>query len=186
MLERLLERGPSGVARVVVLTTNVDPVAHFAELFEEERNGIYLDATPEVELSRFATLLTLPSIVRPAAFRRARRRSLVALPAAEVAGGARVGDQQPAVAGRAWGVEGPLELRHTSLARRTRPRDQQSCRRAVSAPVDQLHPPGEAGFGPTVAGRLRHPPERRGRGGINREGSLAWFTSKEKAAPATA
>ena len=58
MLERLLERGPSGVARVVVLTTNVDPVAHFAELCEEERNGIYLDATPEVELSRFATLLT--------------------------------------------------------------------------------------------------------------------------------
>jgi hypothetical protein len=58
LLERLLERGPSGVSRVVVLTTNVDPVAHFAELCEEERNGIYLDATPEVELSRFATLLT--------------------------------------------------------------------------------------------------------------------------------
>jgi hypothetical protein len=43
---------------VVVVTTNVDPVAHFEEIFAEERKGIYQSSVPEVELSRFAVLLT--------------------------------------------------------------------------------------------------------------------------------
>lgn len=58
LLERLLEGGPREMSRVVVVTTNVDPVAHFEEVFDEERKGIYADAMPEVELSRFAVMLT--------------------------------------------------------------------------------------------------------------------------------
>jgi hypothetical protein len=58
LLERLFDRGDRDMPRVVVVTTNVDPVAHFEEVFEEERKGIYEDAVPEVELSRFAVLLT--------------------------------------------------------------------------------------------------------------------------------
>jgi hypothetical protein len=58
LLEQLLTRGPADLSRVVVVTTNVDPVAHFEEIFEEERKGIYEDAVPEIEHSRFAVLLT--------------------------------------------------------------------------------------------------------------------------------
>ena len=58
LLERLLDTEVSDVPRVVVVTTNVDPVAHFEEIFEEERAGIYEDAVPEVELGRLAVLLS--------------------------------------------------------------------------------------------------------------------------------
>ncbi len=58
LLEQLLDRAVSDVPRVVVVTTNVDPVAHFEEIFEEERAGIYEDAVPEIELSRLALLLS--------------------------------------------------------------------------------------------------------------------------------
>jgi hypothetical protein len=58
LLEGLFVKGDTDMPRVVVVTTNVDPVAHFEEVFEEERKGIYKDAVPEVELSRFAVLLT--------------------------------------------------------------------------------------------------------------------------------
>ena len=40
------------------MATTVDPIAHFEEIFEEERAGIYDDAVPEVELSRVSVLLT--------------------------------------------------------------------------------------------------------------------------------
>jgi len=56
LLERVLEDASS--PRVVIVTSNIDPVAHFEEVFEEERKGIYEDAIPEVELSRFSLLLT--------------------------------------------------------------------------------------------------------------------------------
>jgi len=44
--------------RTLVVTTNVDPIAHFQELFSEERVGIYTDDAPEVFLSRAALLLS--------------------------------------------------------------------------------------------------------------------------------
>jgi hypothetical protein len=44
--------------RAVVVTTSVDPIAHFQELFSEERDGIYTDDAPEVSLSRAALLLS--------------------------------------------------------------------------------------------------------------------------------
>src|SRR5262245_35554947 len=44
--------------RTVVVTTTVDPIAHFQELFSEERNGIYTNYAPEVALSLAALLLS--------------------------------------------------------------------------------------------------------------------------------
>jgi hypothetical protein len=44
--------------RAVVVTTSVDPIAHFQELCSEERDGIYTDDAPEVSLSRAALLLS--------------------------------------------------------------------------------------------------------------------------------
>ena len=58
LLERLLERAPNQPQRVLLVTTSVDPVAHFEEIFREERQGIYQDAIPEVELSRAPLLLS--------------------------------------------------------------------------------------------------------------------------------
>jgi hypothetical protein len=57
LLERLLEL-PTERARAVIVTTSVDPIAHFKELFSEERKGIYKNVVPEVELSRSALLLS--------------------------------------------------------------------------------------------------------------------------------
>jgi hypothetical protein len=58
LLERLLEEGADSQPRVLIVSTNVDPIAHFEEIFDEERRGIYEDPIPEVALSRFALLLT--------------------------------------------------------------------------------------------------------------------------------
>ena len=57
LLDRLLisEGTPSPG---VIVTSSVDPIAHFQELFSEERDGIYTDDAPEVSLSRAALLLS--------------------------------------------------------------------------------------------------------------------------------
>ncbi len=57
LLSRLLD-APEGQTRVLVVTSSIDPVAHFEEVFQEERKRIYADAVPEVALSRSALLLS--------------------------------------------------------------------------------------------------------------------------------
>jgi hypothetical protein len=57
LLDKLLIGDPDH-PRVVVVTTCVDPIAHFQELFSEERDGIYMDDAPEVSLSQAALLLS--------------------------------------------------------------------------------------------------------------------------------
>jgi hypothetical protein len=58
LMEKLLERGPTQPPRVVAVTSSVDPVAHFEEIFRDEREGTYEDFIPEVELSRSSLLLS--------------------------------------------------------------------------------------------------------------------------------
>ena len=59
LLEKLLERRSGETCqRIVVVTTSVDPIAHFHEIFTNEREGIYDDDIPEVELSRSSLLLS--------------------------------------------------------------------------------------------------------------------------------
>ncbi len=57
-LEKLLVREDDKPVRSLIVTSSVDPIAHFEELFQEERRGAYMDAIPEVELSRTSLLLT--------------------------------------------------------------------------------------------------------------------------------
>jgi hypothetical protein len=62
LLEKLLERPAGERARTVVVTTSIDPIAHFHEVFTKEREGIYDDDNPddipEVELSRSSLVLS--------------------------------------------------------------------------------------------------------------------------------
>lgn len=58
LLEKLLDKLPGEPSRVVVVTSSIDPVAHFEEIFGEERKGIYNDVIPEVQLSRTSLLLS--------------------------------------------------------------------------------------------------------------------------------
>ena len=58
LLEKLLERPDGEPSRVVVVTTSIDPIAHFHEIFTKEREGIYDDGIPEVQLSRSSLLLS--------------------------------------------------------------------------------------------------------------------------------
>ena len=57
LLEGLLISHPDH-PRGVVVTTSIDPIAHFQEVFSEERADIYNDDAPEVSLSRAALLLS--------------------------------------------------------------------------------------------------------------------------------
>ena len=57
LLDKLLIKD-ADYPRAVVVTSSVDPIAHFQELFSEERAGIYSDDAPEVSLSRAAHLLS--------------------------------------------------------------------------------------------------------------------------------
>jgi hypothetical protein len=57
-LEALLKRGDGDPARIVIVTTNIDPIAQFKEIFTTERKGIYDDGIPEVEFSRSSLLLS--------------------------------------------------------------------------------------------------------------------------------
>ena len=58
LLERLLELRTNQPPRALVITSTIDPIAHFRELFTEERQGIYTDLVPEVSLGRSALLLS--------------------------------------------------------------------------------------------------------------------------------
>jgi hypothetical protein len=58
LMERLLDRVGGGRPVGLVVTTTIDPLAHFNEIFQEERNAIYSTAIPEVELNRLSLLLT--------------------------------------------------------------------------------------------------------------------------------
>jgi len=57
LITKLLE-GPPTRPVALVITTTVDPVAHFKELFSDERRGIYADHVPEIALSNAALILT--------------------------------------------------------------------------------------------------------------------------------
>jgi hypothetical protein len=62
LLEKLVERkvGQKPQPRPVglIVTTTIDPTAHFAEVFSEERQEIYANAIPEVELNRSSLILS--------------------------------------------------------------------------------------------------------------------------------
>jgi hypothetical protein len=58
LLEKLLHQRENRPPNVVVVTSSIDPITHFKEIFAKEREGIYADAIPEVELSRSALLLS--------------------------------------------------------------------------------------------------------------------------------
>ena len=58
LLEQMMTPDTPGISRALVVTTTVDPIAHFEELFDKERTGIYRDAIPEVELSRILLVLS--------------------------------------------------------------------------------------------------------------------------------
>jgi hypothetical protein len=57
-LERLLAREADAPAKVVLVTTSIDPVANFHEIFDTERKAIRSDDMAEVELSRSSLLLS--------------------------------------------------------------------------------------------------------------------------------
>jgi len=58
LLEQLLDSSQREPLRVVVVTTSVDPIAHYEEIFTEERRETYDDQLPEVELSRSSHVLS--------------------------------------------------------------------------------------------------------------------------------
>jgi hypothetical protein len=58
LLEQLMEHQDGEPARIVIVTTSIDPVANFHEIFTKEREGIYDDDIPEVELSRCSLVLS--------------------------------------------------------------------------------------------------------------------------------
>jgi hypothetical protein len=57
LLERLID-SDGNPPRALAVTSSVDPIAHFRELFLEERQGIYTDLVPEVSLGRSTLLLS--------------------------------------------------------------------------------------------------------------------------------
>ena len=57
LITKLLENPPTRPVALVI-TTCVDPVAHFKELFSDERRDIYSDHVPEIALSTAALLLS--------------------------------------------------------------------------------------------------------------------------------
>jgi hypothetical protein len=57
VLGRLVQ-SPPGQRRCLVVTSNVDPIEHFEEIFLEERKGIYVNPVPEVALNRSVLILS--------------------------------------------------------------------------------------------------------------------------------
>ena len=58
LLERMTDQSTTPGERVVIVTSSVDPIANFQEVFADERQGTYTDVVPEVELSRSSLLLS--------------------------------------------------------------------------------------------------------------------------------
>jgi hypothetical protein len=57
VLDRLVH-GHGGERRCLVVTSSVDPIEHFEEIFQEERKGIYVNPVPEVALNRSVLILS--------------------------------------------------------------------------------------------------------------------------------
>jgi hypothetical protein len=57
VLDRLVH-GNGGQRRCLVVTSSVDPIEHFEEIFQEERKGIYVNPVPEVALNRSVLILS--------------------------------------------------------------------------------------------------------------------------------
>ena len=58
LLEQLMERMDDQPVKAVVVTSTIDPVSHFADVFQQERQEIYANAIPEVELNRSSLILS--------------------------------------------------------------------------------------------------------------------------------
>jgi hypothetical protein len=58
LLEELLDINTNQPPRALVITSTIDPIAHFRELFTEERQGVYTDLVPEVSLGRSALIMS--------------------------------------------------------------------------------------------------------------------------------
>ncbi len=58
LFERLLHYEHKEPLKGVIVSSSVDPIAHFNEIFSKEQNDIYKDAIPEVELGRSSLLLS--------------------------------------------------------------------------------------------------------------------------------
>jgi hypothetical protein len=58
LLEQLREGRDDLPQKVLVVTTSVDPIANFEEVFDTERKGVYDDVIPEVGLSRSSLILS--------------------------------------------------------------------------------------------------------------------------------
>ena len=57
LIAKLLDSPPTRPVALII-TSSVDPVAHFTELFDDERRDIYTDHVPEIALSTAALLLS--------------------------------------------------------------------------------------------------------------------------------
>src|SRR4029079_495525 len=55
---RSLEKDVKERRVALIVTTTIDPSAHFAEIFQEERQEIYKTTVPEVELNRWSPVLS--------------------------------------------------------------------------------------------------------------------------------
>jgi hypothetical protein len=55
---RTLEKHVTERRVALIVTTTVDPSAHFSEVFQEERQEIYANSVPEVELNRWSLVLS--------------------------------------------------------------------------------------------------------------------------------
>jgi hypothetical protein len=58
LLEKLLDHAEGEPLLGLIVTSSIDPVAQFKEIFEQERNEIYTDPIPEVQLSRASMVLS--------------------------------------------------------------------------------------------------------------------------------
>ncbi len=58
LFDRLFLRLAGQPPRILIVTTSVDPIANFAEVFGDERHSVGEEAIPEVELSRSSLLLS--------------------------------------------------------------------------------------------------------------------------------
>ena len=58
LIDKLLVRRDGDPRIALVVTSTIDPISHFSEVFVEERNEIYANMVPEVELNRSTLVLS--------------------------------------------------------------------------------------------------------------------------------
>ena len=144
---RSLEKDVKERPVALIVTTTVDPSAHFAEIFLEERKDIYATPLPEVELNRWSLVLSRIRRCYIGAVGKSPWRSWYILRPEEVARDARRRNKQPPPA---VGGEQRFEAR---VARRARHRHGRSTagdsiarRYLLPASLDQLHTQREAAY----------------------------------------